>query len=505
MTKDEMKTDLKRRILSVVDVGSVQMRVLLKMMNIRITQDDEDIPSAAILFDGGVSELVINSNFVESFCKTDEHLFMLVMHELYHVILGHTTFFSLNHEIDNLAFDAIINSMLCRNFPQERFVSFFKQMNSSASFPSCLLRPADVDTPEYCLDVLDNLYNSDTGTYYEVFQLLKSKLKKRILLISSSGEMSGIASAGAPGIVSNSKSDSASDATSAIASKMLSNCTLLGNHGGDADVSDGDVRKVIEDMISKWPRNIIVGGRDMGGAMRNEKLYETKARKLFRRKLLNLLYRSGENSDTCKTVYLRNITEDSYEAKTFLPQASDRLAVARRMVWGRLCMYDSNCRTVMATHEKNISTYVYLDVSGSVSCVLAEFVSILLEPFAKRLCRIYAFSTEVYEPKISELRNGRYRTTGGTDGNCVFEHYFSLPRSDRPKNIFMVTDGEIGRVSYSDRLKREKVRVNVALIGSSQDRYVHSFANRIEYFNDNISRISNGVSKMTEGLKWLSS
>ena len=42
-----------------------------------------------------------------------EIFFLLILHELYHVILGHTRLFSRVSPIDNIVFDAVINSMLC--------------------------------------------------------------------------------------------------------------------------------------------------------------------------------------------------------------------------------------------------------------------------------------------------------------------------------------------------------------------------------------------------------
>ena len=45
-------------------------------------------------------------SFIDKYCKTDEHLFMLVMHELYHKILGHTTLFGKTTIIENIVFDA---------------------------------------------------------------------------------------------------------------------------------------------------------------------------------------------------------------------------------------------------------------------------------------------------------------------------------------------------------------------------------------------------------------
>jgi hypothetical protein len=45
------------------------------------------------------------------------------MHELHHVLLGHTKLFQRLSTADNIVFDAVINSLLCRMFPQPAYVA----------------------------------------------------------------------------------------------------------------------------------------------------------------------------------------------------------------------------------------------------------------------------------------------------------------------------------------------------------------------------------------------
>ena len=432
--------DVRRRIFSVVESGSVQMSALLRLIGIKVTDDDVKVPSAAVSC-GAVPEMIVNISFVEKHCRTDEHLLMLIMHELYHVILGHTTFFERRTAADNIAFDAVINSMLCRSFPQDKFTSFFTSLNSSSDFPSCLLRPADDCVPDEFKGILKILYETDCGTYYEVYRMLKDK----------------VGSAG--------------------------NAVLIGNHRGDSQVSDPSIRRAIDEIIGRWPRNVIVGGRDMGGAMRDMEIELRKEDAAFKRKLVSLMFESGCNDDSDNPIDMRCHALDSVEARTFFPKSSDRLAIAKRMIYGRLCSYDSTFDRFALRHDNDVRTLVYLDVSGSVTCALPKFVSAIVPAFRKGLCEMYAFSTEVCKVGIGDLARGRYKSTGGTDGNCVFEHYYSLPASKRKRRLLLITDGEIGEVSYADRLRRDGVGVNVALIGSCRSEYVAKFAKRIECFD----------------------
>ena len=161
--------DIKRRIFSVLPTSSLHMIEFLKLMDIKLV--DKEVDSAAVTC-SSKPELLLNRNFIDTYCKTDEHLFMLVMHELYHIILGHTHLFKRHTSIDNIAFDAVINAMLCRMFPDEEYVSFFTSINSDETFPGCILRPIGKKTPPKYVPILKNLYYTNTGTYFEVYECL---------------------------------------------------------------------------------------------------------------------------------------------------------------------------------------------------------------------------------------------------------------------------------------------------------------------------------------------
>ena len=113
--------DLTRRVLDAVPAGSYAMQALLSLARIEVSTD---VPTAAVSCERRPA-LLINPDFVAAHCRTDEHLFMLVMHELYHVLLGHTRLYRVMTPAHNLAFDAVINAMLFARFPAVPYTSFF--------------------------------------------------------------------------------------------------------------------------------------------------------------------------------------------------------------------------------------------------------------------------------------------------------------------------------------------------------------------------------------------
>ena len=125
------------RILDAFPSGSYGLLALLRLLDIVET---DEVETAAVECTS-MPRLLINPQFVEAHAATSERLLILVMHELHHVLLGHTRLFPRATPADNLIFDAVINALLCRMFPKPEHTSFFTDFYSDAEFPECLLRP----------------------------------------------------------------------------------------------------------------------------------------------------------------------------------------------------------------------------------------------------------------------------------------------------------------------------------------------------------------------------
>ena len=169
------------RILDVIPPGSFELTTFLSLFRVRFSEKTR----TACVTCGDSPELLLNKEFIETYCQTDEHLFMLVMHELYHVILGHTTLFPRATEVRNLVFDAVINAILCSLFPKPEFNSFFTDYYPSDEMPFALLRPKGERTPREAETALNLLYGgSDTGTYHDVYEaLLESGCVKEMTVL----------------------------------------------------------------------------------------------------------------------------------------------------------------------------------------------------------------------------------------------------------------------------------------------------------------------------------
>ena len=120
-----------------IPARSYEMNALLSLLRDR---GHRAVPTAAVSCERR-PVLLINPDFVEAHCRTDEHLFLLVMHELHHVLLGHTRLFTRPTPAHNLAFDAVINAMLVARFPQQAYTSFFTNLYGAETAALRLLAP----------------------------------------------------------------------------------------------------------------------------------------------------------------------------------------------------------------------------------------------------------------------------------------------------------------------------------------------------------------------------
>ena len=436
--------DIKRRLFSVIPTSSLHMMEFLKLMDIRFAE--EETKSAAVTCTSR-PELLLNKAFVDAYCKTDEHLFMLVMHELYHIILGHTHLFKRHTDIDNIAFDAVINAILCRMFPGEEYVSFFTSINSDETFPGCILRPIGNKTPLKYIPVLKNLYYTNTGTYFEVYECITNELEEIL------------------------KNDQIK-------------YVLLGNHeDNNDDMNNPLLKKMLDKVISKWPREMIVNGRDLGGKLEDKTIEFAKAERNAQNKMKRLLRKSGviQGSVSKRKISIQYAQEDATLAT---PDYKDRILLTKSIIYEQPLLYNSSLINSKIVRDSNVQSLVYLDVSGSVISDINHFAPLLLKPYKNKECLLFAFSTIVVPVSYQDFRKGKYKSTGGTSLNCIFEHYFSLPKKRQTKKVLILTDGETGKVAeeYYQKIKQQKIEVYCGLFGRYTKDYMSNITKYFEEF-----------------------
>jgi hypothetical protein len=439
--------DLAIRILNAVPARSYAMNALLSLLAIEAS---DEVATAAVSCTAR-PVLRVNPAFVEAHCQTDEHLFLLVMHELHHVLLGHTRLFPRVTPAHNIAFDAVINALLCAQFPERAYTSFFLDYYGDQAGPLRLLAPParGCTTGDGALDALHRLlYGSGDVTSDEIFQRLTAALGKH-------GTGPGAAE-------------------------------LLGSHGAEGEWGTGgplprEVVEAIRHIVEKWPPPADpTRGRSLSELLQRARLDPARPGE----RVLAAVRRALLGAATRSAVASRQRTVGPVQACVVWPQLRDRRATTLRAAGGTPLLYES---TVVAPHGRDGGRAdVYLDVSGSMDAYVRWLYGALsaLRDHISPTLRL--FSTCVCPVGLAALGTGEVQTTGGTDLACVVQDI----RQRRPHKVLIVTDGYVGAPTKDDqRWLARHTEVRVLLTPSGWRRDLEGIATRI----DELPRLECGV------------
>jgi len=434
--------DLAERILDAFPSGSYALSALLRLMD--IVQSTE-VPTAAV--ECRVQpRLLVNPEFVAKHARSPEALLMLIMHELHHVLLGHTTLFPRITKVQNFVFDAVINGLVCRMFPGKDFTAFFTDYYDAASFPQCLLRPppgwpdktviaggiaALEDSQRHIVsEVHAALYSSAGATYQEVFDALPRLL----------------------------------------AEPMIEGIALIGGHGGDHDGANESgpqsgsqlerhspvLFDIVRGIVEQWPQPPDpIRGRSLADVL-NSSTVQSRRPASSRATLRSLIRKVAGLSSAGD---IRRIRTDAVLAPTPIPGLDRRSMVLRAL--GQKPLFHTGQVPWRRRIDSGERVHVYLDVSGSMDAIKAALYGAVLDCESLVYPTVHLFSSKVADISLADLRRGVCKSTLGTDIACVAEHM----AANRVHRALLVTDGWVGKPHGEHRNTLSKARLAVAFIG----------------------------------------
>ena len=459
------------QILDAFPSGAYALAGLLRLLDIVET----DAVATAAVECRLQPRLLINPDFVRQHAATPEKLIMLVMHELHHVLLGHTTLFPRATPVQNFVFDAVINGVLCRMFSAPAHTAFFTDYYSSARFPECLLRPppgwpgravqcapALQKLPQAQLarihEVHCALYSAGGASYQEVFELLP-----RALAAALSGR------GGEDGEESGAGSQSSGGEAEGV-----ENVPLLGDHAsaaapGEALAASAPlVFDIVRELVEQWPQPPDpIRGRSLADVLRLRTVQPARAPS--NRALLGALLRKIAGPGATGPIARRN--DDALQTFTPVPSLSRRFLVlhalgARPLLHQGAAPWPRRVRAADQVH-------VYLDVSASMDPALGALFGAVLDCQRWVHPKLHLFSSQVADASLADLRAGRCRSTGGTDIACVAEHM----ARHRIKRALLVTDGWVGAPRGAHLATLASARLGVAYLGDYlNQRDLHAVA-----------------------------
>jgi hypothetical protein len=436
MTASVPTRPIAERVLGSFPSGSYALHALLQVLEVVESEGVETAATECRI----QPRMLINPRFVAKHAETSEKLLMLVMHELHHVLLGHTRLFPRLTRVDNLVFDAVINALLCRMLPAPEHTKFFTDYYDDRSFPACLLRPparwSPGDEAPGCPPALEapsmgrarrvyrQLYSELGASYHDLYDVLRRH----------------------------------------VSEEQARAVPLLGGHGGEqgqpieeVDLREGSpvlfgaVRRIVED----WPQPPDpIAGRSIEELTRVERL--SPATSASNRQLLRSLLRKVAGLDGHSSSR-RAWREDTRAVETPIPGFQRRSLVLRAMgAQPLLHQASSPVRRWLPAGER---VHVYLDVSGSIGGLKGALCGAVLDCAAFVHPQAHLFSTVVADVSLDGLRRGDCPTTDGTNISCVATHM----KANRVRRAVIITDGFVGALAGEHRSTLHDAVVGVAL------------------------------------------
>lgn len=442
-------SNIMSRLLSALPAATLEMETLAKLAGI---VSSRKVPTAAMECKHR-PRLLLNPDFIAKNCKRDEHILLLVMHELWHVMMAHTSLYPRVTQAQNIAFDAIINSSLSRHFHSPEYFGFFDKLNPADKFPHLLLRPPVgwPDNPQYpdnvgppgTKRVLQQLYPekrflrySRQVTFYdEILNLIREDMRQR-----------GINPDGFPVLIGD-HSDSDNDGKA-----------LMGEVIGDAI---GDFRLL--------PSGFNQCGRGLGGYQNayNSDIWESsyEARRVFSAILKKAI---GPESGRYQRRSRTPIQETS--GNGVIPNPRDRIIHARRMIGGMDTLWNQEHVVNARIKQPKQRAYVYFDVSGSMGRVIPYLLGLLTPYVVNDQAKLFQFSTIVEPLPLSALQKGLVTSSGGTSIVPVFDHL--IKQTQIVSRILILTDGFTGSPTAEQMavLQANNTRVHTVLPAESASK-----------------------------------
>ncbi len=455
------ESEIRSRIYQVMPVTHQAFLKLLGLLEIRISRE---IDTAAVSL-GAHSIMKINPDFIGKYCRRDEALMMLVLHEMMHILLGHTRLYELSTPARNIAFDAIINADLCRLFPRPEYTALFRNLYSETELPEALLRPpAGWGTREIhwrlegrAGEIHRALYLDAAVTTSEVLDLLESEVQR----------------ATDENVFAQGKPVSAEDGAQEQGGPKDPVDRLLGSHDSKAEDEQPfpDVMKKIREIIARWPRESLLSGRDEGGDL----VEETIRPRIPARQVIATLRRailSVVASDRPSVAARRpNISERPSLQPWFSP--SDRRAAVLEALGQPVLLWSEDVRDRRLSPVSRAR--IYLDVSGSMASILPLIYGALLPLREWIHPEIHVFSTIVRNISLADLGAGRAPSTGGTSISCVTGHIIR----NRVRRALILSDGWVGEIPIHHLSQLRGLRSAAVLTKGGDSSFARKLGSRI--------------------------
>jgi Putative metallopeptidase domain len=397
-----------------IDENPFACRAVLSICDVEFT---ENVETLAVTLSKPVV-LKVNLRFVQEHCHTEDQVKAVLVHEVLHILLRHTSEFKVMTPVLNVALDAVINAIVHRKLGPSYSSMMAEYYRDSPGFLR-ILRPITEPDQEAWLSLNEasidlTAEQQEEKTFFQTWQAVYD------------GK-----------VVAEDVYDLCRQFRSHQIEELLrKGWKLIGGHNGDAisiDDLEPDLARRIQGALESL---------DGAGISRDPEQWRTIRRRKGRATRPNYYRWLKEVRQLLRRLVVpdprsRTVRE---EPTTFvLPAltAADRRGYLRSL-WNPI-LPDSNW--LGAVRKPAGLVQIYLDVSGSMDAELQALMELLAELISHIKIPFWAFSTEV-EPATIRQGQLQTRSTGGTLLSCVIKHIAAT----RPRRALIITDGFVEQV-----------------------------------------------------------
>jgi len=391
-----------------IDDNPFAVRAVLQILEVSFT---DSVPTLAVSCEAQ-PRFLVNPDFIARHCHTENHVKAVIVHEFLHVLLRHTENTVPLTRAHHIAFDAVINAIICRTQGDE-WASFFQTYYAEAEGIAKLLRPP---TPS---EQSEFWRGSDLSPINRAWKGLYDGT-----LVSD--DIAELAEEVA-------RSQSQDTGLINLPGEADGHGVLIGNH----DELGGRPPKAIEDALQQSMREMTgadIWRNQRAGLGHNQALADLE-------KAAKDPVRQWEKSTL--EILRRHVLPDPKARRTQSETRSIELPVLSsgdrrsflRALWDPILPHS---RWESTAARKGETAQVYLDVSGSMNSEMPALIALLARLSGHIRRPFWAFSDEVVPARISEGKLVT-STTGGTSMACVLRHVIET----RPRAAVVITDGFI--------------------------------------------------------------
>jgi hypothetical protein len=397
-----------------VDENPFAIRAALRILKVEFT---EDIPTLAVTCETE-PRLLVNLSFLITNAHTETQVKAVIIHEFLHVLLRHTEGRQPLTPARHLAFDAVINAIIHRQYG-ETYSSMMSSYYGESSGLQKLLRPMNQDELEWF-----NKNITNAPTWVHAWNALYAG---RLI----ADDIENLAETLADFVLTGQGEKKLGPFN--LEKGSLDTSDLLGNHADLDQEAEGELAKALNSALKQMNGHGIWRSphdRGIGGALADTLFAADNApMRRWEKKTLTVIkkYITPDRHSRARR-------EELWTYRIPILSPNDRRAFLRAQ-WSPF-LPESSWEGQRL--KQSGTAQVYLDVSGSMNHAMPLIIG-LLNRLGRHIRRpFWAFSNEV-APAVIEKGNLRTATTGGTSMACVLEHVAKT----RPDAAIVITDGYI--------------------------------------------------------------